>query len=181
MPQRGDKQQRESGPRVRAGKAPPVGGTTSAGGGRQQVEAVSDPLVLAAVARAYRHRSAEGLGVPIWHILERLAIAKRTKAAREVRARLDAMHADGLVQSSRRHGVVVWALTLAGKRRLERELRSLALHICPSLHSIVRGAPRRISPGMRSSACATRCGLPSKTPSTWLALIRPRTRTPGLS
>lgn len=110
--------------RGRAGKAPPSGGTTSAGAERRQSEGVSDGLVLAAVDRAYRHRSTEGSEVPFWNIIDHLAIAKRTNAARDVRARLVALQIDGLLHNTRRHGVVVWGLTWGGKRRLERELRS---------------------------------------------------------
>lgn len=124
MPKRGDKQQQESGPRARARKAVPATEAASTGGAPRQVDAVSDGLVLAAVERAYRHSRAEGLDAPIWHILDHLAITRRTKAAREVRARLDALDANGLVLCSRRHGVVVWGLTSTGKRRLKRQLRS---------------------------------------------------------
>jgi hypothetical protein len=85
---------------------------------------MSDGLALAAVARAYRHGSAEGRDAGFWGIIDHLAIAKRTRAARHVRDRLEALHGDGLVQSSRRHGVVVWGLTPAGERRLEREFQS---------------------------------------------------------
>lgn len=104
--------------------ARPRDGTSRPRGGRGRPTAVSDGLVLAAVDRAYRHGSEEGRGAPIWSIIDHLAIAKRTNAAREVRARLSALEGNGLMRASRRHGVAVWALTWAGKRRLEGELRS---------------------------------------------------------
>jgi hypothetical protein len=90
----------------------------------EQRAASSNGLVLAAVDRAYRHGSEKGRDAPIWSLLGHLAIAKRTKAAREVRSRLGALEEDGLLSVSRRHGVAVWGLTCAGKRRLEREVRS---------------------------------------------------------
>lgn len=100
------------------------GPARSAGGKPRASEAVSDGLVLAAVARAHRHGSPEGRDAGFWGIIDHLAIANRTRAARHVRDRLDAMQGEGLVRSSRRKGVVVWGLTSAGERRLERDLRS---------------------------------------------------------
>jgi hypothetical protein len=96
----------------------------SADGKPPASEAVSDGLVLAAVARAHRHGSLEGKDAGFWGIIDHLAIAKRTRAARHVRDRLDAMQREGLVRSSRRHGIVVWGLTSAGQGLLERQLRS---------------------------------------------------------
>lgn len=117
--------------RGRAGKAPPAAAAARSGGERRCPETVSDGLVLAAVARAYRHRTAEGAEVSFWNIIDHLAITKRTKASRDVRAGLQALHSDRLVRSSRRHGIIVWGLTWAGKRRLERELRSTDPPILP--------------------------------------------------
>jgi hypothetical protein len=87
-------------------------------------DTVSDVLVLAAVDRAERHSARDTPGVPVWDALKHLAIARRSKRARHVRARLDALQAGGLLARSRRHGVPVWALTSTGRRRLARARRT---------------------------------------------------------
>jgi hypothetical protein len=56
-------------------------------------------------------------------ILEHLAARPRSREARSVRSRLSSLHADGLLDSSRRHGVTTWELTSAATVRL-RELRA---------------------------------------------------------
>ncbi len=79
-----------------------------------------DALVLAALERAARHQAREDPAVPVWAILEHLAIPRRSGAARHVGSRLAAMHAAGLLERSRRHGAQTWALTSAGARRLRQ-------------------------------------------------------------
>ncbi len=91
---------------------------------REEPEVVSDGLVLATVARAHLHRSLEGRPVTFLEILDDLAIRKRTNASRDVRASLGVLRDAGLLRCSRHHGDVVWSLTSAGERRLDRELRS---------------------------------------------------------
>jgi hypothetical protein len=78
----------------------------------------SDELVLAAIARGVRHRARDTPGVPAWTILEHLGIPRRSGAARHVRERLDAMHAAGLLQRSRRHSVPTWELSDTGLAHL---------------------------------------------------------------
>jgi len=78
----------------------------------------ADELVLAALERAARHQAREDPAVPVWAILEHLAVPPRSGAARHVGTRLAAMHAAGLLERSRRHGAQTWALTDAGARRL---------------------------------------------------------------
>jgi hypothetical protein len=80
--------------------------------------APSDELVLAAVARAVCHRARDTPGVPAWAILEHLAIARRSAAARHVGERLDAMYAAGLLVRARRHSVPTWELSETGRARL---------------------------------------------------------------
>lgn len=94
-------------------------------------EAPSDELVLAAVERAAHHRGKLPPVVPVWAILEHLALARRSAAARHVRARLSALQEVGLLESSRSHGVATWALTSNGQRRLQRARRSGALPALP--------------------------------------------------
>jgi hypothetical protein len=80
----------------------------------------SDELVLAAVERAERHQPRDTPGVPAWTILEHLAIARRSVAARHVRERLQALDEAGWLARSRRHSVPTWTLTDAGLAHLRR-------------------------------------------------------------
>jgi hypothetical protein len=87
--------------------------------------------VVAAVERAAHHRGKLPPAVPVWAILEHLALARRSAAARHVRSRLSALQEAGLLDSSRRHGVATWELTSAGQRRLQRARRSGGLPALP--------------------------------------------------
>jgi hypothetical protein len=78
----------------------------------------SDELLLAAVERAARHRARDTPAVPMWALLEHLAIPRRSVAARHACAKLEALEASGDLQRSRRRGVATWELTDAGLRRL---------------------------------------------------------------
>lgn len=90
---------------------------------RKRRPQIPDLLVLAAVDRAQLHRVPSGEAVPVWQILEQLDLARRSAAAREVRAQLAALEVAGALASSRRHGVHVWQLTPDGRRRLTRAER----------------------------------------------------------
>ena len=79
-----------------------------------------DELVLAAIERAARHQPHHRPAVPVWAILEHLALRARSAPARHVRARLQALHAAGSLECVRRHGVTTWALTSCGRRRVRR-------------------------------------------------------------
>jgi hypothetical protein len=91
----------------------------------QERQPPADRLVLAAVARAVRHRLDGASGVALWLILDHLAIAPRASAARHVRLRLAALERDGSLSAGRRHSVSVWAPTDRGLRRLRRDARAL--------------------------------------------------------
>lgn len=78
-------------------------------------------LVLAAVARAVRHRGEKRAGAPLWTILEHLGIPRRSGAARATRGQLDALCAQGALELAREHGVDLWALSAAGRRRLPKQ------------------------------------------------------------
>ena len=81
---------------------------------------ISDALTVAAVDRAVRHRPpGTGAGVPTWAVYEHLGVSSRSRAARLLRARLAALDGRALARG-KRHGVVTWELTSAGKRRLSR-------------------------------------------------------------
>ncbi|MGO9322391.1 MAG: hypothetical protein ACLQBY_16540 [Solirubrobacteraceae bacterium] len=93
--------------------------------------APSDELVLAAVERAGRHQARDTPAVPVWAILEHLAVPRRSGAARHVRERLGALHAAGWLERSRRHSVPTWALSDAGLAHLRRARRDGALPALP--------------------------------------------------
>jgi hypothetical protein len=94
-------------------------------------EAPHDELVLAALERAALHRGKVPPAVPVWAILEHLALARRSAAARHVRSRLDALRGGGWLESSRSHGIATWALTGSGQRRLQRTRRTGELPALP--------------------------------------------------
>jgi hypothetical protein len=93
--------------------------------------APTDALVLAAIERAERHQAQHRSAVPVWAILEHLALAPRSAPARHVRARLDALQAAGSLACARRHGIATWALTSAGRRRAGRAARAGELCALP--------------------------------------------------
>jgi hypothetical protein len=87
-------------------------------------EPVSDALVLAAVERAERHREREGEGVMMSDIAKHLGFVHGSWTTRRLRPQFDALIADGSLARSRRHGVLVWALTDDGRGRLDRMRRA---------------------------------------------------------
>ena len=93
--------------------------------------APSDELVLAAVERASHHQARDTPEVPVWTILEHLALPGRSAAAREVRDRLGALRAAGLLDRSRRHSVTTWALSAAGTAHLRVARRAALLPALP--------------------------------------------------
>jgi hypothetical protein len=95
------------------------------------VDVVPDVLVLAGIDRAARHRHRDTPGVPVWELLEHLGMRRRSRGARHVRSRLDALEAAGAVVRSRRHGVPVWALSGCGRRRLHRAYASGGVPVLP--------------------------------------------------
>src|SRR5271165_6012737 len=95
------------------------------------VDVVSDVLVLAAIDRAERHSGKDARGVPVWAVLKHLDVASRSKRAREVRVRLEALETRGSLERARRHGVPVWVLTSGGRRRLSRARRAGRVPVLP--------------------------------------------------
>ncbi|HEY4810116.1 MAG TPA: hypothetical protein VIH71_03565 [Solirubrobacteraceae bacterium] len=95
------------------------------------VEAPTDELVLAAIERAALHRTNNTPAVPVWAILEHLALARRSAAARHVRARVSELHQRGLIERSRHHGIETWGLTSSGHRHLQRARRRDELPALP--------------------------------------------------
>jgi hypothetical protein len=82
-------------------------------------------LVLAAVERAAGDGPDVEPAVALRSILEHLALAPRSAAARSVRLRLAELERDGSLSAARRHSVAVWALTDTGRRRLRRDTGAL--------------------------------------------------------
>jgi hypothetical protein len=78
-------------------------------------------MVLAAVDRAGRHRLPQAGPAPWWALLEHLALRPRSGAARQVRLRVVELERAGLIERLREHGIPVWSVTPAGRRRLAAE------------------------------------------------------------
>jgi len=83
---------------------------------------IPDVVILAALDRAVRHRDAGG-PVTLRSVNEHLAFSPRSRAARHVRTRLNALELAGMVERSRARGFVLWRLTSAGQGSLTRAYR----------------------------------------------------------
>jgi hypothetical protein len=71
--------------------------------------------LLAAVARAQRHRTAPGVGVTRREIHAHLGAGPGSAAARDASVALEELTEDGALYAERRHGVAVWRLTARGR------------------------------------------------------------------
>jgi hypothetical protein len=109
------------------------------GGELRRFEPVSDDLVLAAVARAERHREREGDGVMMSDIAEHLGFVHGSWTTRRLRPQIEGFIAAGLLVRSRRHGVVIWGLTSGGRGRVARVGESVVLPESPQ-HRVWRQA-----------------------------------------
>jgi hypothetical protein len=85
----------------------------------ERTEPPHDELVLAAIERAELHRARRTPEVPIWAIVEHLAIPRRSSLARGIRSQLERLVEVGALERSRRRGVSTWALTSPGRRRVQ--------------------------------------------------------------
>lgn len=81
-------------------------------------ETITDDLILAALYRAECHRGYQG--APDWAIQDQLAITKRSKQARLVKARLPELMQAGYLDQGRKHGVGQWRFTPKGRKRLNQ-------------------------------------------------------------
>lgn len=146
------------------------------------VEQPSPELVLAAVERAVRHRGEARRAAPLWEILAHLAIPRRSTAARVVRARLEALCKGGALEPSREHGVSLWALTPAGRKRLLEQRRAGAVLELPESpqHAAWRNANtlagqeierfrRRLGAGLEAATVLLAC-TPQVDSDTWFEL-----------
>jgi hypothetical protein len=85
----------------------------------RRFEPVSDDVVLAAIDRAERHSHGERRGILLGDIIAHLGFVRTGGwTTRQLRPQLDAFLAGGLLSAVRRHGMVLWALTDAGRERL---------------------------------------------------------------
>ena len=80
---------------------------------------VSSELLLAAIDRAERHRTNEHDLVPLRIIVAHLGLARTGWTTRRLRPELDALVADGLLVAGRVVRLDAWALSDAGRTRLE--------------------------------------------------------------
>jgi len=88
------------------------------GGELRKFEPVPDVLVLAAIERAERHHPRQSEGVPRSSIARHLGFVHSSWTTRRLRPQLESLMTARLLVHSRRHGIVIWALTRNGRRRL---------------------------------------------------------------
>ena len=88
-------------------------------------------LVLAAVERAQRHGGRAGAPVSARSVLDHLALRPRSADARVVRGTMRDLAGKGALVRSRSHGLDVFSLTPAGRRRLCRERTAGTLEDLP--------------------------------------------------
>jgi hypothetical protein len=79
----------------------------------------SDDLVLAAIDRASRHRSANDPGETLPQIKRHLDLPHHSGTTRRLRPKLDALQDAGLIKTFRLHSRGLWLLTGAGQQRLD--------------------------------------------------------------
>jgi DNA-binding PadR family transcriptional regulator len=94
----------------------------------------SEELLLAAIARAYRHRRRrENPGVRLASVKEHLGLASGSASTRCLRPTWDSLHAAGLIELSEPRDQPLWRLTSAGVERLQdvRQSGELALPESP--------------------------------------------------
>jgi DNA-binding PadR family transcriptional regulator len=87
----------------------------------------SDDLLLAALERAERHERRENQGVLLVHLKDHLDLPRHSGTTVRLRPQLDRLQQDGLIERARRHSLVVWRLTRAGRRQLKRARRTSEL------------------------------------------------------
>jgi hypothetical protein len=87
-------------------------------------DGVPDELVLAAIERAERHRARDHPGVPFTAAVEHLGLPPRAWTTRRLRPQFEALEKIGVLERSRRHGLVMWRLTRRGRQRLSKARRA---------------------------------------------------------
>ncbi|HEX5225107.1 MAG TPA: hypothetical protein VFW29_08260, partial [Solirubrobacteraceae bacterium] len=112
----------------------------------------------AALARAERHRGGQAAAVPLWAILDQLALPRRSHAAREAARLLVQLEAGGAIRSERRHGATLWKIAPPGSALLRRApADALELPESPQhrawrdARTLARGEIERFRAAMRDS------------------------------
>ena len=119
---------------------------------------ITDVLVLAAVARAERHRARSRPEVPTWAVAEHLTVRPRSAAYRHLRSGLQALEEAGSLERSRVHGATAWAITPAGRRRLGRARSTGKLPPLPEAPQHAAWRRARAQAETRIAACGTAVG-----------------------
>lgn len=91
---------------------------------RPRYEPPSDPLILAALARADRHRPPMATSVHLTRLAGHLGLPWHPMTARRLRPLLQRLIEAGDVEMIRRHGVTGWNLTVTGRRHLAASKRT---------------------------------------------------------
>jgi hypothetical protein len=87
-------------------------------------EAPPADLILAAIERAARHHYPDRPGVLFGHIIEHLGLRRGAGTTRRVRPEVERLGVEGLAEQARFKGLVYWALTARGRRRLGQVRRA---------------------------------------------------------
>jgi hypothetical protein len=90
---------------------------------RRFAHPITDVLVLAAADRAERHEPKDEPGVTLREVFGHMGFIYNSAATRQLRPRLDALLAAGLLTHTRRHGVKLWVLTSTGRQTLAKARR----------------------------------------------------------
>ena len=98
---------------------------------RSPAGGVPDELVLAAIERAERHRARDHPGVPFTAAVEHLGLPPGAWTTRRLRPQFEALERMGVLERSRRHGLVMWGLTRRGRQRLSNARRARRLSPLP--------------------------------------------------
>ncbi len=91
------------------------------------VELPSNDLILAAIERAVCHRGRDESNVALSAIKEHLGLPHNGWTTLQIRPKIEALEATGLIKQSRRSSSDVWGLTAKGRRRLNAVRSELAL------------------------------------------------------
>jgi hypothetical protein len=104
----------------------------------------SDELLLAAIDRAECHRGRDRSGVGLEIVKEHLGLKRGSWSTRQLRPQLDRLQTTGQIEQFRACGLVVWALTENGHRRLAAARRAQGIPRLPESpqHRVWREAHR---------------------------------------
>jgi hypothetical protein len=142
-------------------------------------DAPSEDLVLAAIDRAYRHRTnRQNPGVLFVDVKEHLGLPRSGSATLRLRPIWQTLQTLGLVEHSCRGNRVQWRLTVAGHKRLQAARRNSQL-LLPESPQHQRWRHATPPPASGSTLSATTCVPSLPTPYARSTRTPTRTRTPG--